>query len=139
MLQSLLEDRFKLTLHRETREEPVYELVVAKGGAKIKEAKPDESAGFEMTPGRIHSMAVPLAYLATNLGYLLGRQVIDKTGLPGKYSYTVTYAPDDGPPDDNAGPSVFTAVREQLGIRLESAKARIEVLAIDYAEKPAGN
>ena len=84
-------------------------------------------------------MAVPLAYLATNLGYLLGRQVIDKTGLPGKYSYTMTYTPDDGPPDDNAGPSVFTAVREQLGIRLESAKARIEVLAIDYAEKPAGN
>ncbi len=139
MLQSLLEDRFKLAEHREIREEPVYELVLAKGGAKLKLAGADESPGFEMAIGRIHSMAVPLEYLATNLGYLLGRQVIDKTGLAGKYSYNVTYTPDDAPLDDAKGPSIFTAVQEQLGLKLESTKGRVEVLVIDHVEKPSAN
>jgi uncharacterized protein (TIGR03435 family) len=139
MLQSLLENRFKLALRRETREEPVYELVAAKGGAKLKTAKADESPGFEMDTGRIHSMAVPLEYLATNLAYLLGRQVIDKTGLAGKYSYTVTYTPDDALPADANGPSIFTAVQEQLGLKLESTKAPVEVLVIDHVEKPSAN
>jgi len=139
MLQSLLEDRFRLASHRETRDEPVYELVVDRGGSKLITAKANESAGFEMSPGRIHGMAVPLAYLAVNLGYLVGRQVIDKTGIAGKYSYTVTYTPDDVSPSDAAGPSVFTAIREQLGIRLVSAKAPVELLVIDRAEKPSAN
>jgi len=139
MLQSLLEDRFKLKLHRETKEEPVYDLVVAKDNVKLITAKADEKTGFEMTPGRIHSMAVPLGFLASNLGYLLGRQVIDKTGLAGKYSYTLTYTPDDAPPTDALGPSIFTAIREQLGLRLEAAKAQVEGLVIDYAEKPSAN
>jgi uncharacterized protein (TIGR03435 family) len=139
MLQSLLADRFKLTVHRERKEEPVYELRVAKDGAKLQVAKADEKAGFEMTPGRIHSMAVPLEYLATSLGYQLGRLVVDKTGLAGKYSYTVTYTPDDAPVTDTVGPSIFTAIREQLGIRIESAKAPVEVLVIDHVERPSAN
>jgi uncharacterized protein (TIGR03435 family) len=144
MLQSLLEDRFRLTSHRETRDQPVYELVVDRRGSKLITAKANEAAGFEVSPGRIHSMAVPLAYLATNLGYLLGRQVIDKTNLAGKYSYTVTYTPDaslsdTAPMSDAAGPSVFTAIRDQLGIRVVSAKAPVEVLVIDRAEKPSAN
>jgi uncharacterized protein (TIGR03435 family) len=139
MFQSLLEDRFKLTLHREIREEPVYEMVVAKGGAKLNMARADESAGFELMTGRIHSTAVPLEYLVTNLAFLLGRQVIDKTGLVGKYSYTVTYTPDDAPPADANAPSIFTAVQEQLGLKLESTKGRVEVIIIDHAEKPSAN
>jgi len=139
MLQSLLEDRFKLALHREIREEPVYELVVSRSGAKLKMAGADQSAGFEMTAGRIHSMAVPLEYLATNLEYILGRQVIDKTGFAGKYSYTVTYMPDEASPADAGSPSIFTAVQEQLGLKLEAAKARVEVLIIDHVEKPSPN
>lgn len=139
MFQSLLEDRFKLALHRETREEPVYDLVVARSGAKLKMASADERTGFEMTTGRIHSMAVPLEYLATNLGYLVGRQVIDKTGLTGKYSYTVTYTPEDAAPADADGPSIFTAVQEQLGLKLESTKGRVELLMIDHVEKPSAN
>ena len=139
MFQSLLEDRFKLALHREIREEPVYELVVARSGSKLKMASADERAGFEMTTGRIHSMAVPLEYLATNLGYLLGRQVMDKTGLTGKYSYTITYTPEDAAPADADGPSIFTAVQEQLGLKLESSKGRVELFMIDHVEKPSAN
>jgi uncharacterized protein (TIGR03435 family) len=139
MLQSLLAERFKLALHRETREEPVYELVAAKGGAKLKTAKADESAGFEMDTGRIHSMAVPLEYLATNLAYLLGRTVIDKSGLAGKYSFTVRYTPDDAPPADTNGPSLFTALQDQLGLKLESSKGPVELLVIDHVEKPDAN
>jgi uncharacterized protein (TIGR03435 family) len=139
MFQSLLEDRFKLALHRETREEPIYELVPAKGGVKLTLAKADESPGFEMPPGRIHSMAVPLEYLAGNLPYVVGRTVIDKTGLTGKYSYTVTYTPDDAPPADTNGPSLFTALQEQLGLKLESSKGPVEMLVIDHVEKPDAN
>jgi len=139
MFQSLLEDRFKLALHRDTGEETVYELVVAKGGAKLTTAKADESPGFDMGPGRIRSMAVPLEYLATNLAYVLGRTVIDKTGLAGKHSYTVTYTPDDAPPADANSPSIFTALQEQLGLKLESAKGPVELLVIDHAEKPDAN
>jgi uncharacterized protein (TIGR03435 family) len=139
MLQSLLEERFKLAFHRETREEPVYELVAAKGVAKLKTAKADESPGFEMDAGRIHSMAVPLEYLATNLAYLLNRTVIDKTGLAGKYSFTVTYTPDDAPPADTSGPSLFTALQDQLGLKLKSSKAPVELLVIDHVEKLDAN
>jgi len=139
MLQSLLADRFKMASHRETREETVYELIAARGGAKLKTARADESAGFEMVPGRIRSMAVPLEYLATNLAYLLGRTVIDKTGLAGKYSYTVTYTSDDAPPGDANSPSIFTAIQEQLGLKLESTKGPVEFLVIDHVEKPDAN
>lgn len=149
LLQSLLEDRFKLAVHWETRQAPVYELLVEREGAKLKPADPAEAAGFAITLGRVWSRAVPLDYLASNLAYLLGRPVIDKTGLSGKYDYTATYTPDpgqaavgpsaptDAPPAD--GPSIFTALREQLGLRLESAKGPVEVLVIDRAEKPAAN
>ena len=139
MLQSLLEDRFKLAFHRETREQQIYELVSAKGGAKLTLAKADESPGFEMLPGRIHSMAVPLEYLAGSLSYAMGRTVIDKTGLTGKYSYTVAYTPDDAPPADTNGPSLFTALQEQLGLKLEPSKGPVEMLVIDHAEKPDAN
>jgi uncharacterized protein (TIGR03435 family) len=139
MLQSLLEDRFKLAVHRETREETVYQLEVAKGGAKLRMANADEHPGFGMEPGRINSMAVPLQYLAGNLASVLGRPVIDKTGLDGKYSYTLTYTPDNAAPADATGPSIFSALQEQLGLKLESTKGSVEVLVIDHVEKPSAN
>jgi uncharacterized protein (TIGR03435 family) len=104
-----------------------------------KPAKADESPGFGMEPGRIRSMAVPLEYLAGNLAYVLGRTVIDKTGLAGKYSYMVTYTPDDAPPADASTPSIFTALQEQLGLKLESTKGPVEFLVIDHVEKPDAN
>lgn len=138
MQQSLLEERFKLAFHRETREETIYNLVIAKGGSKLKAAKEGERPGFEMWGGTIHSMAVPLEYLAGNLSRVLGRTVVDKTGLTGKFSYMVNYAPDNATPDDDR-PSLFTAIEQQLGLRLESSKGPVEFLVIDHAEKPDAN
>jgi len=138
MLRSLLVERFRLAVHRETRQETIYSLVAAKGGPKLRAAADGESPGFEMGPGSIHSMAVPLSYLAGNLSTVLNRTVLDKTGLAGKFDYTVSYAPDGAPPDDDR-PSLYTALEQQLGLRLESAKGPVEFLVIDHAEKPDAN
>ncbi len=91
-----------------------------------------------MEPGRIHSMAVPLEYLAGSLASVLCRTVIDKTGQRGKFDYTLTYTPDNATPGDD-GPSIFTALEQQLGLRLESTKGPVEFLVIDHAEKPDAN
>jgi uncharacterized protein (TIGR03435 family) len=138
MLRSLLQERFKLAVHWETRQETIYNLVTAKGGFKLKPAAEGASAGFEMDSGRIHSMAVPLSYLAGSLSTVLNRTVLDKTGLAGKFDYTVFYAPDGAPADDDR-PSLYTALEQQLGLRLESAKGPVEFLVIDHAEKPDAN
>jgi uncharacterized protein (TIGR03435 family) len=154
MLQSLLEERFKLAFHRETRVEPVYELVVAKGGPRLKENSapgPDGRVGlFGRGRGDLTATAMPIAVLAGTLSQRMGRSVIDKTGLSGKYDFTLVYTPDQstpGGPDerdapaapDPAGPSIFTALQEQLGLKLESAKGPVEILVIDRAEKPDAN
>jgi bla regulator protein blaR1 len=155
MLQSLLEDRFKLKLHRETRQEQVYELVVPPGGSKMKvaaDAGPGGRQGMRMGPGQLTGTAAPIAILINTLSQQLGRSVIDKTGLNGKYDFTLTYTPDAGqsgaygppgpdvpPPPDPNGPSIFTAIQEQLGLRLESTKGPVDVLVIDRAEKPDAN
>lgn len=138
MQQSLLEERFKLAFHRETRQETIYQLVISKGGSKLRPAAEGESPGFGMEPGRIRSMAVPLEYLAGSLSSVLGRTVVDKTGLSGKFSYTVSYAPDGAEQNDDR-PSLFTAIEQQLGLRLESSKGPVEFLVIDHAEKPDAN
>jgi bla regulator protein BlaR1 len=155
MLQSLLEERFKLALHREIKEEQVYELTVAKGGPKLKEvADPGKGGqqGMRMGRGQLIGMAAPIAILVNVLSQQLGRSVIDKTGLAGKYDFTLTYTPDAAqsaafgppgpdapPPPDPNGPSIFTAIQEQLGLKLESAKGPVDVLVIDHAEKPGAN
>ena len=150
MLQSLLEDRFKLTVHSETRLEPVYELVLAKGGSKLKETSANDGAPRQqMGRGQVIASATPLSQLIPLLSVLVQRQVIDKTGLTGMYDFTLTYTlepgqlgalgPDVPPPVDPTAPSVFTALQEQLGLKLESARGRAQVLVIDHAEKPDAN
>jgi uncharacterized protein (TIGR03435 family) len=154
MLQSLLEERFKFAFHRETKVEPVYELVVAKGGPRLKENSapgPDGRVGlFGKGRGDLTATAMPIAVLAGALSQRMGRSVIDKTGLSGKYDFTLLYTPDDNAPGsrderdaapapDPSGPSIFTALQEQLGLKLESAKGPVEVLVIDHAEKPDAN
>ena len=138
MLQSLLEQRFRLVVHWEMRQEMIYSLVIAKGGAKIKAAAESENPGFDGGPGLMRSMAVPLAYLAGNLSTVLGRTVLDKTGREGKFDYTLSYAPEGAPPDDDR-PSLYTALEQQLGLKLESTKGPVEFLVIDHAEKPDAN
>ena len=157
MLQSLLADRFKLALHRETRELPVYELMLAKSGPKFKEKPcvgqpgPDNPCGgfTGSLRGMLVGRVVPTRELAEALATLLNRSVLDKTGLTGNYDFDLNWTPDgatirgpgdpDAPPPDPNGPSIFTAVQEQLGLELKSAKGPVEVLVIDHAEKPDAN
>jgi uncharacterized protein (TIGR03435 family) len=151
LVQSLLADRFKLATHKETREEQVYELVLNKGGSKLREV-PDPGLsrpnGLRLGRGELIGTAAPMSLLANQLSQRMGRSVIDKTGLGGRYDFTLKWTPDEGapptgpdatPPADTSGPSIFTAVQEQLGLRLQSARGPVEILVIDHAEKPDAN
>lgn len=136
MLQSLLADRFKLVLHRETKQLPVYELIVAKGGPKLKESAEGTSPSL-LTDGKsITAAKVTMPMFIRLLSQFLGRSVLDKTGLPGNYDFKLQWTPDEAEGD---GPSIFTATQEQLGLKLESSKGPVEVLVIDRAEKPSEN
>jgi uncharacterized protein (TIGR03435 family) len=143
MLQSLLKDRFKLLFHREMKSFPGYSLVVAKGGLKVHEV----TAGLARTNTRRGSMVaekMSLNGLARTLANILGVPVLDKTGIPGVFDMKLEWSPDDSvspPPANGSGEamssgSLFTAVQEQLGIRLQSEKVPLDVLVIDAAERP---
>jgi uncharacterized protein (TIGR03435 family) len=148
MMQALLAERFKLALHREKKELAYYALVVAKGGSKMHEASgapvgaPPASAP-QATQGqlRIISNSMPMSTVATLLSRYMRAFVVDQTGLNGRFEVKLVWTPDDRPvADDERGPSVFTAVGEQLGLRLESRKGPMEVLVVEHAEKtPAEN
>lgn len=155
-LRALLADRFQLTLRRETKEQSVYALVVAKSGSKLQESQTKEGAGphgmLRMGRGEFSGQGVQLQGLTMVLSNQLGRPVIDRTGLKGNFDFKLTWTPDPGqpaslpatgpdapPPPDPNGPSIFTAVQEQLGLRLESQKGPVEMLVIDRVEKPSEN
>ena len=146
-IQSLLADRFQLRIHKETREEQVYSLVVAKNGPKFKVSKFDDSAletglmpGLKTHPYELAGTSAGIHLLTEELSRRLGRKVIDQTGLDGEYNFDLRWAPDvgdgDSPPD---GPSIFTAVQEQLGLKLESGKAAVDAIVIDHIERPSEN
>jgi len=148
MVRALLADRFKLTVHQETRELPVYALVVAKGGPKLPAA---QANGTSIGTGNSHIRIQggdSVAILAEQLAKVLGRVVLDKTGIQGRYDITLRWTPENGLPDkvngassaeETNGPSIFTAVQEQLGLRLDSQKGPVPVLVIDRAEMPSEN
>jgi uncharacterized protein (TIGR03435 family) len=146
-LQSLLEERFQFKAHRETKEVPCYELVVAKAGPKLQPAKQND-----VTPriggggGRITGVNAEVGQLAVILSSALGIRVIDKTGTNGGFDVNLEWTPDPtepaittSTPVDPNGPSIFTAIQEQLGLKLESVKVPIEVLVIDSVQKPSEN
>jgi uncharacterized protein (TIGR03435 family) len=159
MLQALLADRFMLALHRETRELAVYSLVVAKNGPKIQESKPIDAApggsngrggrggmgpGITARSGSIKGRSITLGSFADFLAAQLGRPVLDKTGLTSLYDLDLQWTPDDNelqsPPGSAPnGPAIFTAIQEQLGLKLESGKGPVEVIVIDHIERPSGN
>jgi len=142
MVQALLADRFKLVVHTETRELPLYELVVAKGGAKLGPAQ-ESGSSVNTSNGRIEvQMANSIAVLAEELSKVAGRDVIDKTGIAGRYDLKLRWTPEDHVPDSDSGasgPSLFTAPEEQLGLRLEPAKGPVQVLVIDHIDMPSQN
>jgi bla regulator protein blaR1 len=159
MLRALIESRFQLRVSRETKDMPVYELVQAKGGSKLKPhiggpAKPQERSRLGW--GSISFQQSKIAALAYQLSLALSRTVIDKTRLTGEYDFTLEYAPEPGqggpesiglppdpnlkpPPTDPNRPSIFTAIQEQLGLRLESQKSPVDMILIDSVEKPSEN
>jgi uncharacterized protein (TIGR03435 family) len=143
MLETLLADRFHLVSHREKKELPMYRLVVAKNGAKFQpSANSDQQARMGMGQSNMNT-------LASQLGQQLGRFVSNQTGLTGDFDLHVEWTPypgqneggdsDTPPPAGAEGPSIFTALQERLGLRLESTKGPVEVLVIDRAEKPDAN
>jgi uncharacterized protein (TIGR03435 family) len=148
MLQTLLADRFKLRAHRETKEIPAYALLVAKGGPKFKESSPNATESTQtVVSGRNQSITASktsMDELAQMIGgaFALDRPVVDRTGLAGAYDFKIEASPEwrmKGDDSDLRNISIFTAVQEQLGLRLASQKAMIEVLVVDHVEKPSPN
>jgi uncharacterized protein (TIGR03435 family) len=167
MMQNLLAERFKLMYHREKKEMQAYELVVAKGGPKLKESPgpldPDErprplterkldAEGFPvLPPGRVPMMMMmsggratarhseeTMERFAVALTNEVHKPVTDATGLKGKYDFTLSWVAEGaGPPAsaDEAGPNIFRALQEQLGLRLEAKKGMVDVLVVDHLEK----
>ncbi len=143
LLRSLLEDRFKLRVHADQRELPIYALVRVRNdgglGPRFKQTTPDcfqESAqcGFTGGPvGRIKADAIPMDLLTQLLAGASDRIVVDRTGLKGGFDIDLEWSPDQTASDK---PSIFTAVREQLGLRLESTKAPVPVIVVDHVERP---
>ncbi|MGA1981188.1 MAG: TIGR03435 family protein [Acidobacteriaceae bacterium] len=163
-LRALLEDRFKLKAHFETRDAPGYELVVAKNGPKFKAATPDETypngvhdrtgkptLGLrdKYDPGSDHGLLIgqsaSMAQLAQRFSSLmnpiLGRQVVDKTGLAGQYDFSMPEYTEwtSNHQTEEAAPSIFTTLEESLGLKLEPTKTPVEFLVIDHIERPSEN
>jgi uncharacterized protein (TIGR03435 family) len=147
MLQSLLAERFKLVLRDEKKEQPIYTLVFEKAGAAFKQNK-DGGEPLFYTVGLGHyigsNVSMPHLAWALGLSAAVGRVVLDKTGLTGGYDLDLKFTPElSGPPQDagaiDSGPSLFTAIREQLGLKLESGKAFVDFYTIEHAERPSGN
>ncbi|HWG18578.1 MAG TPA: TIGR03435 family protein [Acidobacteriaceae bacterium] len=151
MMQSLLADRFAFKAHFETRELPVYELVLAKGGPKLVKNSDPTKARFGVGASMFRAAAVSIQVLIGVLecnSDIGGREVVDKTGLTGTYDISLKWAPlqtapaageSAGAPSSDEGPSLFTAIEEQLGLKLLPAKAPSEVLVIDRIEHPTPN
>jgi len=148
MLAALLADRFHLKTHIEIKTLPVYELVVAKGGPKLKVSAvaPDSAAAGDMDVHNtdLRATGVKLSDFAVNLSAPLDRTVIDKTGLTGRYDFRLQWTPDNatGAADNGAAdapPNLFTAIQEQLGLRLQPAKGPVPTLVIDHIEQPTEN
>jgi uncharacterized protein (TIGR03435 family) len=141
LLQDLLADRFRLKAHWETQEGSVYALTVDKDGPKFGPSVSSGHPGMNTSKGLGHGKMIgtkqPIEKLASNLGNRLGRFVLDQTGLQGDYDFSFEWDPDQT--GDSPGPSIFTALREQLGLRLESQKGPMRVLVIDSAEKASQN
>jgi uncharacterized protein (TIGR03435 family) len=154
-LQALLAERFQLKVHRETKELPVFALVVGKNGSKLTEsaeAPANSGAGIRSGCGQMTGTRTPMSILAVVLSRQLSRPVLERTGLSGKYDFQLGWTPDEGPcpaPPDGATPaaadsspelpSLLGALQEQLGLKLEPTKGPVEIIVIDHAEKAAEN
>jgi uncharacterized protein (TIGR03435 family) len=158
LLQAMLADRFGLTVHRESKEVSGYALVVGKNGHRLHVAESDQP---EMMLGRspasgqrtLNAKRAKMSDLTSILADLLGKPVEDKTGLEGVFDFVMEWTPDsvserslkpgaekvEPAAEAQTGPSIFTALQETLGLKLETKKVTVEAIAIDHAEKPSAN
>jgi uncharacterized protein (TIGR03435 family) len=172
MLRALLEDRFQLTLHTETRELPIYALVVGKDAVKLRQTSDGSCAmpnrdlpasspnplpvcgNISIGPDGGSGIGISMAQLRSSLSNSMQRTVVDQTALTGKFDVHLEWAADQSTPgfwapglapapsadaSSDSGPSIFTAIREQLGLALEARKGPVTVLVIDHAERPSPN
>lgn len=150
MFQNLLADRFKLQFHMDQKVLPAYSLTVDKSGPKVKENPSPESFDIPIRGagrGKIAATHSSMAYFAWNLSLRLDQPVVDQTGLTKFYDFTLEWAPEppsglsggDAGLSPASGPDLFTALREQLGLKLESRKLPVDVMVIDHIERPSEN
>ncbi len=140
MLQTLLLQRFQMKVHKETKDLPVYALVLGKGSPKLKEAATDGQPRIESNGNSATFRQFGLSRLTFLLSRRMDRPVLDLTGLKGVYDYTIDLSGLGRPGEDSTGPSIFSAVQQDLGLKLEARKAPIEMLVIDHVEKvPTAN
>ncbi|MFZ0745623.1 MAG: TIGR03435 family protein [Terracidiphilus sp.] len=132
MLKQLLQQRFHLKLHHETRLLQGYALVVAKGGPRLNPAKDDPPHGY-VAQGSLRGWNMPLQSLAGMLASPLGRPVVDDTGLKGDFDFKLDYAPDQA--TDSSLPSIFTAIQEAIGLKLRSQKVPVDALVVDQVDR----
>jgi len=150
MLQNLLEQRFSLRLHRETQPLPVYILTLAKNGPKLKTSDPQGSTNVQAGGNSVSVQHGELARMTQLLATVLGRPVVDRTGLTGLYDFSLRW--DDAPIREGGVPgldapaapgadhgSIFTAIQDQLGLRLEPQRAPIDVIVVDRIDRPSQN
>jgi uncharacterized protein (TIGR03435 family) len=138
MQQTLLADRFKLALHRETRPMHAYVIEVAKNGPKLEKGG-GEGSSTDSGRGQIKARNCSMDRLAQGLARQMDLPVVNHTGLEGVYNFTLQWTPESAEAKADAGPSIFTAIQEQLGLRLRAETAPVEVLVIDHAERPTEN
>jgi uncharacterized protein (TIGR03435 family) len=146
MLRALLADRCQFKAHEQTKELPIYDLVIAKGGLKMKEASANEESLYSMIGGnkgyKLTAQATTLDTIKNSLASTTGRMLVDKTGLgEKKFDFELEWTSDDQRAADTAdtGPSIFTALEEQLGLKVISDRGQVEVLVIDHMERPSPN
>jgi|SRR5271157_3587671 len=153
MVQSLLADRFGMRLHRETKELPVLALVIGRNGPKLKPTNSDEEQtrsmkGLQGGRGELTGLGANMGSLANRLSATMGRVVVDRTGLTGTYDFHLRWTPDDAQPmqaadqpaaESEPGPSIITALQEQLGLKLEAQKGPVDIVVIDSVERPSAN
>jgi uncharacterized protein (TIGR03435 family) len=142
MLQALLAERFGVQLHREMKEVAVYLLSAGKTGPKLKPTTAPRMT-MQMGPGHLMMAKSTTAQIAALLSSIVSRPVLDQTGIAGEFDFTLD-SPDINmgrmqPRDDLSGPSIFTALQEQLGLKMEPSRGPIEILVIDRAVKPLEN
>jgi uncharacterized protein (TIGR03435 family) len=146
MLLPLLSDRFRLKTHIEVKTLPVYELVLAKGGSKCKPSKDQTTTDGDLTTDgsntlvKISARKSTMASLAKAISNRVDRTVIDKTGLAGNFDFDLQWSREESPdPGGDAPPTIFTAIEEQLGLKLQPGKGPVDTLVVDHAEMPSEN